>query len=131
MITLKSTFQPNALCPCWTIQSKFLGLINLKFPSTHVFYPSSYCIFFFFHRAFLINGSQIVFISIHDLLNRSHYPKMCIAPLRCFILQCSSLSIILTWSHSGRWFLFSFHIWSAIPDFLSFPWHKKKEGNMN
>ena len=32
-------------------------------------------------------------------------------------LLCSSLTIILTLSHKGRWFPFSFHIWSAILDF--------------
>ena len=41
--------------------------------------------------------------------------------LRCLILQCSVLSIISTLSHKGRWLPFSFHIWSAIPDFSISP----------
>ena len=63
---------------CRTIQSEFLGFINLMSPSPHgillstiisdVFYHSSYCNFLFY-LTFLINDSQIVFISILDLLN--------------------------------------------------------------
>ena len=41
--------------------------------------------------------------------------------LYLLIHQCSSLSIILSLSHEGRWFPFSFHIWSAIPNFLTSP----------
>ena len=44
--------------------------------------------------------------------------------MRCFfslILQCSFLSIILITSHKGKWFPFSFHIGSAIPDFSISP----------
>ena len=37
------------------------------------------------------------------------------------LFQYFSLLIILTLSHKGRWFPFSFHIWSAIPDFSIFP----------
>ena len=37
--------------------------------------------------------------------------------LRRLILQCSSLSIILTSSDTGRWFPFPFYIWSAIFEF--------------
>ena len=71
----------------------------------------------FFNQTFLINGSQSVFISILDLPNRSLKPNISATSLRHLILQCSSLSIILTSYHKGRQFPFSFHIWSAIPDF--------------
>ena len=37
------------------------------------------------------------------------------------IFQCPSLSIILTLSHDGGWFPFSFSIWSVIPDFSIYP----------
>ena len=52
-------------------------------------------IFLFLNQAFLINGSQIVFISIFGQLNRSVLSNMCAASLRCLIFQSSSLSIIL------------------------------------
>ena len=67
---------------------------------------------YFFHLAFLIIGSHIVFKSILGLLSRS-----CADSLRRLILQCSTLSIISILSHKGRWFPFSFHIWSTVPDF--------------
>ena len=70
-----------------------------------------------FYLAFLIIGSRIVFISLLCLLNRSLYPNICADSLRRLILQCSSPSIILTSSHKGVFFPFSFHIWSAIPYF--------------
>ena len=76
---------------------------------------------FFFHLAFLIIGSHIVFDSILGLLNGSLWPNICADSLRCLILQCSALSFISTSSHKGRWFPFSFHIWSAIPDFSISP----------
>ena len=41
--------------------------------------------------------------------------------LRHLLFRCPSLSIISTLSHKGRWFPFSFHIWSAIPDFFISP----------
>ncbi len=41
--------------------------------------------------------------------------------LRYLILQYSALSIISTSFHKGRWFPFSFHIWSAIPDISILP----------
>ena len=55
-----------------------------------------------------------LFISLHSQLNIS------VASVRHLLFQSSSLSIIFTLSHKGRWFPFSFHIWSAIPD-LYFP----------
>ena len=79
-----------------------------------IFYQSSYSYFFL---TFLIIGSHIVFISILGLLSRSLKPNIYADSLKCLILQCSSLSIILTLSHKRRWFPFSFHICSAIPDF--------------
>ena len=42
---------------------------------------------------------------------------MCAASLRLLLFQCSSISIILTLSTRIDGFPFSFHIWSAIPDF--------------
>ena len=75
----------------------------------------------YFYLIFLIIGSHIVFISMLGLLNRSLQPNICADSLRCLILQCSSLPIILTSSHKGRWFLFSFHICPAIPDFSISP----------
>ena len=76
---------------------------------------------FFFHLAFLIIGSHIVFNSILGLLSRSSKPNICADSSRRLILQCSALSIISTSSHKERWFPFSFHIWSAIPDFSISP----------
>ena len=89
------------------------------------FYLSSYhnSFFFFFHRTFLNNVSQIVFNFILGLLNRSLWRNVCAASLRCLIIQSSSVSMILTSSHKSRWFPFSFHIWSAIPDFSPPPPH--------
>ena len=73
------------------------------------------------HLAFLIIGSHIVFNSILRLLSRSLWPNICADSLRRLIPQCSALPIISTLSHKGRWFPFSFHIWSAIPDFSISP----------
>ena len=75
----------------------------------------------FFYLAFLIIGSQIEFIFILGLFNRSLLSNICSAPLWCLILQCFSLPIILTSSHKGRWFPFLFHIWSDMPNFLNSP----------
>ena len=52
--------------------------------------------------------------------------QVIVAQLLCWFLMvsnspCSSLSIILTSSYEGRWFPFSFHIWSSIPDFFISP----------
>ena len=95
---------------CWTVQSEFLGTYKLNVLTRlgllllcMTFYLCSYTDFFV-HLTFLIIGSHIVFISILGLR-----------------IQCSALSIILTSSHKGRWFPFSFHIWSAIPDFSISP----------
>ena len=77
--------------------------------------------FFLFDLTFLIISSHIVFISIHGLFSRSLSPNICTDSLRCLILQCSALSIISTSSHKGRWFPFSFHIWSTISDFSISP----------
>ena len=60
-----------------------------------------------FYQAFLIIGSHIVFISILDLL-KSLYSNIYATSLRRLILQCSSVAIILTSSHKGRWFPFFF-----------------------
>ena len=74
---------------------------------------------YFFHLAFLIIGSYIVFNSILGLLSRSLKPNVCADSLRRLILQCSALSIISTLSHEGKWFPFSFHIWLPYPTFQS------------
>ena len=76
---------------------------------------------FFLHLTFLIIGSHNVFISLRGLLNRSLKPNVFADSLRRLIPQCSSLSIILTSSHKGWWFLFSVHIWFAISNFLISP----------
>ena len=113
---------------CWTIQSEFLRLIKLMFLLDYDYYYYV-CFFFylcsfsdnFFHIAFLIIGSHIVFNSIFDLLRRSLKLNVCADSLRRLILQCSALLLISTLSHKGRWFPVSFHIWSAIPDFSISP----------
>ena len=61
------------------------------------------------------------FICILDLLSRSLQPSIYSDSWSRLILQCSALSIISTSSHKGLWFPISFHIWSAIPDFLISP----------
>ena len=76
---------------------------------------------FFFSCNLFIIGSHIVFISILGLLNRTLYPDIWADLLRHWILQCSALSNISTSFHKGRWFLFSFHIRSAIPNFSISP----------
>ena len=81
----------------------FLFCINL--------YSSSYSNLFYL---VLIICSHILFISIFSLLNRSPNPNVLTVYLSHLILQCSSISIILTSSYKYRWFHFSFHIWSAI-----------------
>ena len=53
--------------------------------------------------------------------SRGQHGPTCAASLRCLLFQCPSQSIILTLSHKGRWFPFSFHIWSAIPNFSISP----------
>ena len=73
-----------------------------------------------FYLTFLIIGSYIVFISILGLLNRSLLPNIYADSLRRLIPQCS-LSIILTSSYKGWCFPFSFHTWSAIPNFSISP----------
>ena len=93
---------------CWTIQSEYDFLPVLIFR-------------FFFHQAFLIIGSHIVFNSLLSLLSRSLWLNICAGSLRRLILQCSALSIISTSSHKGRWFPFSFRIWPTIPDFSISP----------
>ena len=65
--------------------------------------------------------SHIVLISILALLNSSLKSNICADSLRCLILQCSSLSIIITLFHKGRQFPFSFHIWSVIPNLYISP----------
>ena len=69
LVELRTTVSTQNLEPLGLtvpILSEFLGFINLMSPSHfHLFK------FLFFYRAFLINGSHIVFISILDLLNRS------------------------------------------------------------
>ena len=37
------------------------------------------------------------------------------------MVYSTCVSIILTLSYKGRWYTFSFHIWSAIPDFSISP----------
>ena len=74
-----------------------------------------------FYLTVLIISSHIVFISLLGLLSRSLQPTICANSLRCLILQCSALSIISTSSHKVKWFPFSFHIWSAIPNFSISP----------
>ena len=64
---------------------------------------------------------HIVFISILGLINRSLQIHICADFLRRLILQCSSLLIILTLCHKGRWFPFYFHIWFSIHDFSISP----------
>ena len=84
------------------------------------FYLSSFSNFFL-NLTFLIISSHIVFVFVLGLLNRSLWSNICADSLRRLILQCSSLSIILTLSHKGKWFPLSFHIWSAIPVFSISP----------
>ena len=81
---------------CWTVQSEFLGLINLMFLLTTIMYDFLPVLIFrfFFHVAFLIIGSHIEFNSILGLLSRSLLPNICADSLRRLILQCSALSII-------------------------------------
>ena len=74
-----------------------------------------------FYLTFLIIGSHIVFMSILGQLNWSLLPNICANLLGRLILQCSSLSIILTSSYKGRWLLFSLYIWSVILDFSISP----------
>ena len=102
------TYKPNVLT--------WLGLLILCM----ILYLCSYSDFFL-NLTFFIIGSHIVFISVLGLLNRSLQHNICVDSLRCLIRQCSFLSSISTSSHKGRWFLFSFHIWSAIPDFSISP----------
>ena len=83
------------------------------------FYRSSYSDFF--NSNILVISSHIVCISILGLLNRSLKPNICADSSWRLILRYFSLSIILTSSHKSRWFPFSFHIWSAIPDFSISP----------
>ena len=74
---------------------------------------------FFFHPAFLIIGSHIVFNSILGLLSRPLKPNICADSLRRLILQCSALSIISTSSHKGRWFRFLSIYGPPYPTFQS------------
>ena len=103
-----------------------------------IFYISSYCNFFYL--AFLIIGSNNVFISIIGsnnvfisiigsnnvfisivgLLNTLLQLNICTTSLRWLILQCSSLSIILTLFPKDRLFPFSFYIWLAISNYFLF-----------
>ena len=63
----------------------------------------SYCNFFFIKPFLLL--VPISYSSLYLVNSPDH------------ILHCYSLSIILTSSNNSRWFPFSFHIWSVIPDF--------------
>ena len=47
--------------------------------------------------------------------------SICADSLSLRILQWCSLSMISTWSHREQWSPFSFHMWSATPDFFHFP----------
>ena len=88
------------------------------------FYLSSYCIFLFIKLFFvLIISSHIVFNTELCLRDRSVYPNICAAFLRRPIRQCSFRSVILTSFDKGRWFSFSFPIWSAILNFSTSPRH--------
>ena len=92
-------------------------------PSTHkiqlptvvynFFYLSSYCIFSLKFFDYWFSYIHLYTWSAQQDTATQH--KCCF--LRHLILPCSSLSNIFTSSHKGRWFRFSFHIWSAIPDF--------------
>ena len=77
--------------------------------------------YIYFYLTFLITSSHSVFTYILGQLNRLLQPNICADSLRCLILQCSSLSIILTSSHKGRYFPLSFYIMSAIPNFSILP----------
>ena len=55
----------------------------------------------FFYLIILIISSHIVFIPVLGLPNKSLWPNICADSLRRLMLQCSSLSIILTSSHKS------------------------------
>ena len=70
--------------------------------------------FFFLYQPFLIHFYT---------WPTEQWPNKCTASSRHIILKCSFLPMILTSSYKGKWFPFSFHIWSAIPNFSTSPWH--------
>ena len=76
------------------------------------FYLSSYSDLIFLSNLFDFGFPYCIQL---NLLN------ICADSLRRLILQFSFLSIILTTSHMGIWFPFSFHVWSTIPSFSISP----------
>ena len=106
-----------------------LRLINLMSPLAHevlltsivcdFFCFISYCNFYFIEPFWLL--VSISYLSLYLIC--SLFPFLCTASLKRLILQWSSLSMILTSFQKGKWFSFSFNIWSAIPDFFTSSWH--------
>ena len=92
------TYKINVLTSLWLL------LLCMIF-----FFLPELILWFFLNLIFWIIGSHIVFISAYA------------DSLKHLIIQYFSLSSISTLSNKGRWFLFSFHIWSAIPDFSISP----------
>ena len=70
------------------------------------FYFRSYCIFF--SSSLFDYRFQFISFIILDLFNMLLQPNICTTSLRCYILQNSSLPMILTSSHKGRGFAFFF-----------------------
>ena len=117
-------------CISWTPISIMPWVDNLAWILSRLFIPTHYYYVFFFlllfilqllfflksNLAFLITGSHIVFISMLNLLKKSLLPNRCAASLRLLILKV--LLNLLSWLHP-----FSFHLWSAIPDYITSPQH--------
>ena len=77
--------------------------------------------FFFYYLAFLIIGSPYC-IQLYTWSTQ----QVIVAQRMCWFLKPSNPPMFspinyFNFVHKGRWFPFSFHIWSAIPDFSISP----------
>ena len=119
---------PITVSPCVLLNNSewFFGYYKLNVLTlariTTVMYDFFTCapiqIFFYIY---FIYPSWLSVPILYSTLYWTTQQVICADSLRRLILQCSTLSIILTLSHKGRWIPFSFHIWSAIPDFSISP----------
>ena len=107
--SILETYKVNVLRSQWvtTIMYDFFTRVHI----TIFFYLSSYYNFFI-----LLFGwcSHVLYSSVYLVYSIGNC-----SPTNVLILY--SLSIILTSYHKGRWFSFSLHLTSTIPDFLISP----------
>ena len=115
-VWISGYYKPNVFSnhslpmPIWQFKNFFLPELILQL-------CCSYC----FSLALFIYSSHIVLISMLGRLRRFLWPRTDSDSLSLWIFQWCSLSIISTWSHRGWWSPFSFHMWSATPDFSISP----------